>query len=314
MGQRFICSIIIVNYNGRHFLQPCLGSIRTETKGIPAEVYFVDNNSADGSCEFVLEKYPEVNVIRNKINVGFAAACNRAIDLSLGRYILLLNPDTIMMQGSLRTMVEILEKNPGAGASAFKLLNSDGSLQFSIGNFPNLVNQLLESLFLHRIFPSLNFAGELVLDKKRYDRFHEIDWAFGAGLIIRSTVFEKIGKLDEGFFFGAEEKDLCYRIKQAGWKILFVPWAEIIHHGRGWREDFAIDNALIQGRIRFAKKHCSRFQQIAFRIILLSNLGIRLLLWMIISSFSAKNRVLARKRFIRYRTTFNCCLNEYKRR
>ena len=292
-------SIILVNYNGKHFLKDCLHSIKKESEDLSLEVILVDNNSNDGSREFVKQNFPWVHLLKNENNVGFAVANNQAIDLSSGRYILLLNPDTVIYSGALKKMIEIIDNDHHIGALSCMLLNTDNSLQYSIGRFPSWYYQIAESLFLHRLFPSLNLT-ELEFNKKKYNQFHEIDWAFGAALIIRKSIFEKVGKLDEKFFFVSEEKDLCYRIKKAGWKIFYVPTAKILHHGRGWREDHNIDKAIVKGRLRFAKKHYSKIKSGTYKLFLTMNVSIHCFIWLIASFLLISKRTLAIHNFKKY--------------
>lgn len=303
------CSIIIVNFNGKHFLKPCLDSIKAESAQFVVEVYVVDNNSTDGSCEFVKEKFPWVRLICNEENVGFAYANNQAIDLSSGRYIFLLNPDTILTPGSLKTIIEEMNKHADTGGASCKLLNSDGSLQFSIGTFPDLLSHIMQCLFLHRLFRRSKRAGHLILDKNYYRKLQEIDWAFGAALMVRRWVIEKIGKLDDRYFFGSEEQDLCYRIKQAGWKILYIPSAEIVHHGRGWREDPNIDEALIRGRLRFARKHYGTFQSLLFKVIMALNSSVRLVISIVSTVIFHKNHSLDWRGCRKYWIALRYCLS-----
>jgi len=305
----FECSIIIVNYNGRQFLEPCLTSVMDETRKIDAEVILVDNNSSDGSCDLVAEQFLWVKLIRNNENVGFAAANNRAMEVASAKYIFLLNPDTVVKPGSLKIMIDTMEKSPDIGILSCRLRNSDGSLQFSVGRFPTVTGQVMECLFVHRLFPSFKMAASLVLDRRYYEQSHNIDWALGAALLVRRAVIEKVGKLDEGYFFGVEERDLCYRVKKAGWRIGYTPSAEIVHHGRGWREDYSIDKAMIRGQLRFVRKHYRAWQSALLRGVMLTHVSLRLMAWLMTGIVSREKRLSAWRSCKRYWTALSCCIS-----
>jgi hypothetical protein len=225
----------------------------------------VDNNSSDGSQEYVEREFPWVVLHQNRGNPGFAAANNQVLSQAISDYVFLLNPDTVLRPGAMERLVRVLRAHPEAGCAAPMLLNPDGTLQLSLGRFPSIANQLIECLALHRI--GLRGHEEIVRSPSYYARPREIDWAYGAALLTRREVIEEVGLLDEGFFFGSEERDWCYRLKRAGWKVLYEPAAQVVHFGRGWRRDPALTEALVRGRLRFAEKHFSRPKAELLRLI-----------------------------------------------
>ena len=222
-------SIIIVNWNTKDLLLQCLESAYQNIKKIEMEVIVVDNGSTDGSIAAAEERFPEVKFIQNEMNLGFARANNQAFSLSRGRYLLLLNPDTIVKNGATEELISFMDAHLEAGVAGPQLLNSDGSKQNSIANFPSLATELFNKSLLRRLFPK-KFPGK----ERDYTEPLEVDSVIGACMIVRQEVIEPVGLLDEDYFLFLEETDWCYRIKRAGWKIYHVPQAEISHfQGRG---------------------------------------------------------------------------------
>lgn len=224
--------MITVSYNGKNILKNCLQSVFEQTNGIGFEVIVSDNGSVDGSIELVRELFPSVKLVENGENLGFAKANNVAMPHCNGRYILLLNPDTILQSNAIKTMVVFMNNHPSIGACGPKLINCDGSLQFSARNFPSIPNQMAESLFLHKLFPAVMGFGELIMKPSFYRTTRTVDWVTGAALMIRRQALDDVGMLDERYFMYSEEKDWCYNAWKKGWEIALVSEAEIVHiHG-----------------------------------------------------------------------------------
>lgn len=224
-------SICIVNWNTETQLRECLRSLYAGTEAISFEIFVIDNASSDGSVEMVRTLFPEVFLLANQRNRGFAAANNQAIRLATGRYVILLNPDTVIHRGALETMVQFMDGRPEAGVIGCKLLNADGSIQHSIRRFPTFSVALHDSTILGR----LSVFRERVLDFKMkdftFDSVTEVDATCGAALLVRKDLLGDVGPLDEGYFIFIEELDLCRRIRARGHKIYFVPDAVITHLG-----------------------------------------------------------------------------------
>jgi len=218
-------SFVIVNWNTKGLLMDCLRSVFDTVKGLDFEVWVVDNASEDGSAEAVAELYPQVNLIKNQTNRGFAAANNQAFKFMKGRYGLLLNSDAALTPGAVNQLYRFMEKTPGAGMACGQLLNPDGTLQNSFAPFPCfwtvLFNESLLRLILPHRFPPKTAGG---------DRPLPVDSCIGACMIVRRTAMERVGFFDEGFFFFLEETDWAYRMRKEGWEIYFVPSARIFHH------------------------------------------------------------------------------------
>lgn len=240
-----LLSIVIVNWNTAQLLAECLDSLYvifsthhvtlkeqvTSTTGVGSpcscEVFVVDNHSHDESVNMVRERYPWVTLIANDTNVGFARANNQAIAAASGKYLLLLNPDTVVKPGALTTLLAFMESHERAGAVGPRLLNGDQTLQPSCSPAPTLWRELWRLFHLDRIYP----YAEYPLERWSLRQAHEVDVIKGACLLMRRAVVEQVGGLDEAYFIYSEEVDLCKRIQQAGWQLHWLPQAEVIHYG-----------------------------------------------------------------------------------
>ncbi len=222
-------SIIIVNWNAGHLLKDCLESIYRNIKKINCEIFVVDNASTDGSLEMVRKEFPQVKLVENKSNLGFAKANNQAISKSGGMYILLLNPDTIVQKHAFQNMLEFMNTHPEAGVVGSKVLYADGSLQLSCGHFPSLQTEFFHSTLLEEIFSKSPFIGNFRMSNWDHNSVREVDWVSGSCLLVRKAVITDIGLLDEAIFMYAEDIDWCYRIRNAAWKIYYLPQSKIIH-------------------------------------------------------------------------------------
>jgi len=217
-------SVIIVSWNTKDFVLRCLESVRQTVKGMEAEVFVVDNGSTDGSGAAVRERFPKVGLIENPMNVGFARANNQALSRATAKYLLLLNPDTQVKERAVERLISFMEAHREVGMAGGQLLNSDGSKQNAIANFPSLATELLNKNLLRWLFPN-RFPGK----GRNYPEPIEVDSVIGAGMMVRRDTVEQVGLLDEDYFLFLEETDWCYRAKKAGWKVYHVPQAEIYH-------------------------------------------------------------------------------------
>jgi len=223
-------SIIIVSYNVSSFLNQALTTLANAFQDLEVEVYVVDNASTDNSVEMVKQKYPWVNLIENNQNLGFASATNLALARARGRHILLLNPDTVLRRDTLKTMVDFMDAHPEAGAAGCKVINPDGSLQLACRRgFPTPGVAFFKMIGLSDLFPKSKTFGAYNLTYLDPDSLAEVDAVSGSFMMLRKEVIDKVGVLDEDFFMYGEDLDICYRIKQEGWKIYYVPFTEIIH-------------------------------------------------------------------------------------
>lgn len=233
-------TVVVVSWNTRDLLDRSLETLKEDlertsnSSNLVTEVFVVDNDSKDGSAAMVAEKHGWTTLIANDDNLGFAKANNQVLRQAKGRYILLLNPDTEVEKGALKTLIDFLEAHPKAGIVAPQLLNSDGSIQRSCRQFPTFTGMLFELIGLSKLFPKGSKMGTTFRAYKMLDWEHdderEVDQPEGACLLLRREVLEEVGLLDEGYFMLFEEVDWCYRIKKAGWQIWFTPKARVMHH------------------------------------------------------------------------------------
>ncbi|HUS69448.1 MAG TPA: glycosyltransferase family 2 protein [Anaerolineae bacterium] len=251
-------SVVIVSYNTRELLRGCLGSVLAVLDSrVKHEVIVVDNASTDGSVAMIRDSFPQVCLLANSQNRGFAAGNNQAIQQSSGQYVMLLNPDTLVLKGALESLMALLEERRDAGVVGPKLLFPDGSFQHSAFTFPTLVMIFLDFFPLHYRLLDSRINGRY--PRSLYERAEPfpIDHPLGAALMVRRAVIEEVGLLDESFFMYCEEIDWCLRIKKAGWRILCVPRAEIVHHvgqsTRLFRDEMYVE--LHRSRYRLYHKH-----------------------------------------------------------
>jgi len=215
-------SIVIVNTNTSDLLRQCLQSVFDNTKDIEYEVIVVDNNSNDGSVDMITAQFPNVKLIQNDRNLGFSASNNRGFEISSGRYLLALNPDTVVVGNALASMVTFMDAHTEAGACGCKLLNADGSLQPSWENFPTVLSEIFYNTPLNKVFSHRK--------KRESSGVYDVDWVSGACLMVRRETMNEVGVFDERFSpIYSEETDWCYRIKANGWKIYYLPEPQVIH-------------------------------------------------------------------------------------
>lgn len=225
-------SIIIVNYNVKYFLEQCLNSIIDSNIAFTYEIYIVDNNSTDGSIEYIRSKFQQTNIhfIENTTNPGFSKANNQAILLSKGEYILLLNPDTVAGENTLQNTCDFMDSNPNAGAVGVKMINGSGNfLPESKRGFPSPWASFCKMFGLASIFPKSKLFGGYNLLYLNEDKSHQVPILAGAFMMIRKEALNKSGLLDESFFMYGEDIDLSYRIQQVGYKNYYLP-ERIIHY------------------------------------------------------------------------------------
>jgi len=223
-------SVIIVSWNTKNLIRDCLISIKNNTHKILYEVYLVDNNSADGTVEMMHTEFEDVKLIANKTNNGFAKANNQAIKLSNGKYVILLNPDTVVLENALDLMVNYLDNNKDVGILGCKLLNKDGSLQESCRRFPDITTYSNILLKIHAIFPNKKCFSKYFMKDMNYDTINEVDQVMGAALMYRTNILGEKSYLDEDYWIWFEEVDFCYNVKKRGYKVIYLPDAKIVHY------------------------------------------------------------------------------------
>jgi Predicted glycosyltransferases len=249
-------SVVIVNYNVKFFLEQCLDSVRKATDRLDAEVYVVDNNSSDGSVEYLSSRFPEVIFIENKENAGFAVANNQAIRQAQGDYVLVLNPDTVVGENSLLRVCEFMDNHPDAGALGVKMIDGYGSfLPESKRGFPSPWASFSKMTGLARLFPQSPFFGGYHLRYLNENATHEVDVLAGAFMLLRKEALDQAGLLDEAFFMYGEDIDLSYRVKQSGYKNYYFPERIIHYKGESTKKDFKYVKIFYEAMLIFYNKH-----------------------------------------------------------
>ena len=276
-------SICIVTWNCRDLVLDCLRSIYEQAQEIGAEIIVVDNASSDGTVEAIAQHFPNVRIIANRVNRGFAAANNQAIAVARGELIFLLNPDTVVPPGALSKLIEVARGNPEAGGIGPRLLNPDGSLQPSCRRFPNPWAAIFRNTLLGRLFPSNRWTREYLMEEWPHDQVREVDWVSGAAMLIRRAAIEQIGALDEGYFWGSEDVDFCKRLWDAGWKVIYTPEPAIVHR-IGGSTDQAVLRTIWRRHASWRRLYCKHFARSAVGCALMSALiwlraGLLILSW-----------------------------------
>lgn len=272
-----ILSIGIVSYNALDYLKKCLKSVSLSQESVSFEIIVVDNHSQEDNVNFIQKNYPSITLIKNSQNLFFATALNQALSIAKGDFFLSLNPDTEITSGSLTKMVYYLQEHHQIGVLGCRLLNSDGSLQFSIGNYLNIFNLLNEYSFFFKIYFRLNY-NSLV---RKHSFNHKVDSLLGACLLIRKQVIQEVGPFDEYFRFYAEEVDFLYRVTQRKWQVYYLSEVAIYHHSNKsaaqtkLQRIFSLEENL-KSQLRFFIKHRTKIEIFLSRVILLFSLSIRL--------------------------------------
>jgi GT2 family glycosyltransferase len=270
-------SIIIVNYNVRHFLEQALLTLKNAVKGLDAEIFVVDNNSVDGSVEMIKAKFPQVILIENKENSGFSKANNQAIRVAQGEYILLLNPDTVVEEDTLIKCCAFLDKHPDAGGLGVKMLDGKGNyLPESKRGLPSPAVAFYKIFGLSALFPHSKKFGRYHLGFLDKDETNEVEILSGACMFLRKKVLDKIGLLDEDYFMYGEDIDLSYRIIKEGYKNYYYPEARIIHYKGESTKRTSANYVFVfyRAMIIFAQKHFSNKNAGLFSLLI--NLAIYL--------------------------------------
>ena len=263
-------SIIVVNWNSQDLLRKCLEHVRRTAHQISYEIIVVDNASSDGSQAMVRYEFPDVQLIENSENTGFAKANNQGIAISQGRYVLLLNSDAFVEDSTLGRMVEFMDQHPEAGMAGCKLLYKDGRLQPSCSRFPTLASELYAATGLEKLFPKSQTFGQHLMLHWDYDDVREVDVVMGAFMLVRRQVIDEVGGMDERYFMYSEEVDWCFRIKQQGWKILFNPDAQAIHlwGGTAGRVSSLMHVQMYRSKVQYFRKNHGVLSAILLKILI----------------------------------------------
>ena len=251
-------SVVIVNYNVEHFLEQCLLSVRKAMQSVSGEVFVVDNNSIDGSVKMVKEKFPKVRLIANRENLGFSKANNQAMKMAAGEYVLLLNPDTVVEDNTFSKVVSFMDAHPDTGGLGVKMVDGSGNfLPESKRGLPTPEAAFYKMFGISRIFPKSKRFSKYHLGYLDQDEIHEVEILAGAFMLMRKSVLDKIGLLDESFFMYGEDIDLSYRIIKAGYKNYYFPETRIIHYKGESTKKSSVNYVLVfyKAMVIFARKH-----------------------------------------------------------
>lgn len=272
-------SIIIVNWKVKELLNGCLNSIFSCLPGEEFEVIVIDNASQDGSVEMIKKNFPQVKLIVNKKNLGFAKACNQGIKIAQGRYLFLLNPDTEVTNNIQEKIINFMESHPEVGVGGCYLYFQDRRIQTSFYKFTTLASHLGRALLLYSFLPKNHLTAPFFPDYFR--RSQSIERVCGGAMVVRREAFEEVGLFDESFFLYYEDEDLCYRMKQEGWKIAPIPNTKVIHyHNRsGGKNIRKIIFSSYQSQLLFFKKFNPFYKVLIFRIIQFVGVSIRFFYW-----------------------------------
>ncbi len=272
-------SIAIVNWNTREFLDWCLASIYESLSGSGFEVIVVDNHSSDDSARMIREKYPRVRLIENKMNYGFARASNQAIRESRGRYVLVLNSDTTLFSGTIEKLIEFMDGRKEAGAVSPRILNVDGSIQSLGRDLPNLSNTFLQYFLPYKFY-------RIIQDflRRKNEEIFEVDGLSGSAMLIRKKTLVSVGLFDEKLPLYAEDIDLCYRIKKAGWK-MYCCASVSISHLEGASTSLVPVKSKVKADIApyaYFEKHYGKRVALLVRMMIAISAAMRMMAWLIL--------------------------------
>jgi len=262
-------SIIIVSWNVLKDLCNCLDSIKNNPPSCSYEVILIDNASTDNTVEIIKKKFTDIITIKNNVNRGFAATNNQGIKISKGELILFLNPDTITHPKSIDSLVDFLKENPEVGACAPLILNEDGSIQYSIRNFPTFRAALYRFTILKYLRIFKKHYRKWRYKHFCYDQLQKVNQLMGAAMLIRKTVLDQCGYFDENFFMYYEEVDLCKRIIDSGWNIVYLPHSKITHLGGKSSDQIPAKKQILAmcSMLCYFKKHSTKTSFILFSIV-----------------------------------------------
>ena len=266
-------SVVLVCWNNRSYLESCLHSLYWSGARSSFDVVVVDNGSTDGSQDMLRRNFPRAKLIENDHNVGLGAACNQGMNASAGRYVLLLNDDTLVNGPSLDTMVSFMDSTPHAAAVGGRLINPDGSFQSAHADFSSLLQEILIVTSLGEWF----WPG--YPSHKKFDRAQSVDWMSSACLLLRRSALAQIGFLDEEYFIYGDEVDLQFRLKKAGWQIWYLANVTTIHYGGRSMDRWRRRKMVYRGKLLFYRKHYGPLRTLLLRMTLAVFSAMKVVIW-----------------------------------
>ena len=282
-------SIVLVCWNNKDYLDPCLQSLYGGNVNHSFDVVAVDNGSTDGSQAMLQEKYPQILIIQNDKNVGLSKASNQGIEATKGKYVLLLNNDTLINRMTIDPLVDFLDDHPEAGAVGGRLFNPDGSFQGGYADFSTLLEEFLIATHIGElIWPGYPSHGNT-------DQVKPGGWLSSACLLVRREALNQVGFLDEEYFIYGDEADLQYRLKKGGWKVYYLPSSTIIHYGGRSMNRWRRRKMVYRGKMLFYKKNYGIFKTGLLRVMLFVLSLLKLIIWAVISIIPQKREAAKRE-------------------
>jgi len=291
MPQATEVSIVIVHWRTPELLIRCLDAVKLDSNASSFEILVVDNASGEASLALLKERFPYVNILANDENVGFSRACNQAIPRTTGQFVLLLNPDTEVQRDAISELLAFMRADEDCGACGPKVLNPDGSLQLACRrSFPSPKAAFFRLTYLSKLFPRSKLLSQYNLTYASPDRTLEVDALSGCCMMVRRSAINQVGLLDEDIFMFGEDIDWCWRIKQANWKIFYVPKAIVYHlHGAASRlRPVAATIDLHKGMEVFYRKHLAQKYWAPFNALVYAAIWIRALCFVLINLVRAR--------------------------
>ncbi len=267
-------SVIYVNWNGSQLLRKSIAALQDAITGFDYDIWVVDNASTDDSASMLRASFPQVHLIQNKINAGFAQANNQAMELAQGRYFLLINTDAFAAPQAINQLYKLAEEQPKAGIIGARLINPDGSFQASYVDFPNLLQEFLITSGLGRRLYGSWYPNH---SPEAYAVAQKVDYVQGACLLVRRSAYQTVGGLDEGYFMYSEEVDWCYTMHRAGWEVWYQPSACITHLGgaSSWSRSIQRETDLYVSRVRYFRKNHGSLKAGILEVMLISLAGVK---------------------------------------
>ena len=256
-------AIITISTNEAHWLVACLTTVFAHLGKLRSDVVVVDNESRDGTADLVEEEFPDARVVPSR-NLGFPHGNNRALMTCDARYVLFLNPDTEIVDGTFEQLVEAMDARPTVGLIGVRQVTPDGRVDMTIRRFPNALRALGDALALERLRQRPRWLGERELDRSVYDREVGCDWTSGSFMLVRREAIESAGFMDERYFMYSDETDFCRRIKTAGWEIRHLPSMTILHHDGKAGIQPRIESLAASSRMFYARKHFSPVHRLLY--------------------------------------------------
>jgi len=285
-------SVIIVSWNTRELLRDCLRSVFGQCGNIRTEVFCVDNASSDGSAQMVLQEFPAVCLLQNSANLRFVVANNQAITLARGRYVLLLNSDTLVLDRAIERIVKFADNWPAGAVFGGRVQNPDGSIQRSCFMYPSVINQFLAATYLYKLFPRNRLFGRQLMTWWDYSDTREVETVSGCFALVRRSAIDEVGMMDPRYYFYGDDHDWCYRFTAAGWKVLYTPDARIIHLGGQStvvsRRAFALQ--LHGSVLLFMRLHRTLLPFLAVRLLIGIYLVVRIAPWLLKAALDPRGR------------------------